>query len=105
MKQAFRFVSAAFLLAVIVWLLSGCTSPEQQRLAHELMQTWEDIIADGVITQEERQLLAQVAMEYKESVSSTDWGTLIATQVGTIIAAVLGTNMYRNRGLPGANRK
>jgi hypothetical protein len=105
MKRTLEIISAAFLLAVVVWLLNSCATPQQAAAYDDLMATWSRVTADGVITPEERAELDAKSAVYNDELVGTDWAELLLTGGTTLLLSLFGVNAYRNRGLPGTTRK
>lgn len=93
----------------LIWLLAGCRSVATQQSWDNLELLRADMEADGVITPEEASEYSEAVAAHfkleKEEMESMDWKALLGTAGGTLLAAFLGINGYRNRGLPGTTRK
>ncbi len=96
-------------IAVALILLVSCRSQVTRDSWEQLEALREQIEADGLVSPAEAEQYVQaveahLALE-REEMSDTNWGELLATAGGTLLASFFGINAYRNRSLPGTSRK
>ena len=94
--------AALLLLLVISGCETGLVSFEKSDAAEQaLRDNLAAIQSDGIVTAEEWSGHNQLAQAYyatlKEDAKNTDWTTLIATGLGSVLASFTGVNIYRNR--------
>lgn len=91
----------ALVLLLLALLVHSCNSPAQANAAHELAETIERATADGIVTQEEADLIA-VKMRAFSSAPGVNWGEVLATGLGTLAAAFVGLRYVPNRHILGS---
>lgn len=101
-----RFLGIGIALFCVLMLLAGCETgllsfEKSDAAAKALQDNLEAIQSDGIVTAEEWQGHSQLAQAYyaalKEDAGGTDWTTLIATGLGSVLASFTGVNIYRNK--------
>ncbi len=101
-------MKSLFLVVVAMFLLTACQSPEAVTAHDNFSKAYDAAMADGVITASEATLLKELGDEWLKaagkSANSIPWEQLIGGSLATIVASIFGTNMYRNKGLPGSVR-
>jgi hypothetical protein len=78
------------LFGLLILVCAACVSHPSDRL----VEIWNQITADGIITKEEVQMFAD---ELAKRNNATDWPTLIGGIAGSVITSFLGINFYRNK--------
>jgi len=96
------------LIVLSLLVLTACQSPESRSAHDEFAKAYDAAMADGVITATEATLLKELGDKWLEAAGkdtgSIPWEQLVGGSLATIVASIFGTNMYRNKGLPGSMR-
>lgn len=96
------FLALAFAAGILLVVSSCQFTPEETAARDELIALHDEITADGIVTDEERERFIAKAEETEEKI---DWTELIGSTLTSIILSIVGVNTMRNRSLPGTNRK
>ena len=99
MRQSFAKYSwllwvVACLIVILVLLSSSCVS--NPNATTEITQCIAAITADGVVTPEELEMLADV-IDRALNRPSFDWGTIATTIIGGALTAITGVRFLPNR--------
>lgn len=101
-----KFFSAIALASTL--FVAGCASPQSRAAYDSFAAAYDAALSDGVIDSAESEALKELGQTWLESAredaSGVDWQELLGASLATVLASVLGTNLYRNLNLPGTSR-
>lgn len=100
------YIGLAFAALLLIVSLASCETgllafEKSDAAAVALKDHLASIQEDGVVTAAEWQAHNELAQAYyaalKEDAGTTDWKTLLATGLGSVLASFTGVNIYRNK--------
>jgi hypothetical protein len=89
------------LTLIAIFLLSACTSPERQSAAQDLAETITAAMKDGVVTQDEADLIGVKMQAFRDAPTAAPWVEMVTTALGTLAAGFFGIRYLPNRYLVG----
>jgi len=108
MKNLFK-LCCAFLFVLVAGIgVVSCMTPEAKQAHDAVINKYQEINADGTVTQVEADEFKRLVEAYyaiaKEDLGTFDWETLAGTTISSVLLSIFGVNYMRNRSMPGTNR-